>query len=382
MNVTPDQEQAIRAAGFVRPGEQQQMTNQTLAQTNNFIDAVSNLRPDNTFAQTQMALAQIRNDIQVGQHIALADAYRAEVLPQEDFLNRPEFVETFIVERAAPGFLYMPWMRRVVIDTDSFKWARDVKSHSTDSNKADPGQMTELAEFPLRATENYEERSGRIERYGHSIAFSEDFILFTRNEFINLMNRKLERIAYWFTDMINVTAGNVLTNSYSTSQSGDDAIHVEAADTVWSSGSADPIKDIRDLAFTMETSEGDFVEPTDLWLTPENFRELNDYLDFTSQNWTLDPFTRRNVLNIDSIRVHRAPQSSGLPASTGIMLSNPETNPPITMYEHVDPNFSRTGILHVKRHLDEDNHATIFQYWKRFGIVLPNPKLVGMLHSL
>lgn len=380
MQITNDQDEVIRAAGYVRPGEQPTSRNLTLAQ--NFISAVSDLRPDNTFAQTQTALAEMRGELNVGQNIALADAYRAEVLPQEDFLNRPEFVETFIVERAAPGFLYMPWMRRVVIDTDHFKWARDVQSHSTDSQKVDPGQMGELSEFSLRTTDDYEERNGRIERFGHAIAFSQDFILFTRNEFINLMNRKLERVAYWFADMINVNAGNVLTNNFDTGQSGDDAIHVEAADTVWSSGSADPIKDIRDLAFTMETSEGDFVDPTDLWLTPENFRELNDYLDFTSQNWTLDPFTRRNVLNIDGIRIHRAPQSSGLPDSIGLMLSNPETSPPITMYEHVDPNFSRTGILHVKRHLDEDNHATIFQYWKRFGIVLPNPKLVGMLHSL
>jgi hypothetical protein len=69
-------------------------------------------------------------------------------------------------------------------------------------------------------------------------------------------------------------------------------------------------------------------------------------------------------------------------ANKGVMLSNPATSPPVTMYHRSDANFSRVGTLHTHEFMRDDNHDHVFQFWDYIGLVNQVPQKVGMLYNM
>lgn len=127
----------------------------------------------------------------------------------------------------------------------------------------------------------------------------------------------------------------------------------------WNAGSANPIDDIRDLAakmngprqFTQEewdamspqeqnkealrrlrdyndggVSKSDYWNPTELFVTPNQFKELKDTLIKKEIDWTLNPVNGA-TLHVDEITIKKVPESSGMPANKSLMLSRGPESP-------------------------------------------------------
>lgn len=304
-------------------------------------------------------------------------------LPGLAFLRRT-FIEADIIEKAAPDLIYWNWIRRSPTDALDVSYVRDLESHASDPLREDPTLMMPGAEFPDILTSLPEARKASLQKHGFQLKFTRDYML-NHNTAFDLVNRALTRARYWFVGMINRDLGIVLTNGYDPAQTGPDAVRVISVSTPWS-GAADPLSDLRDMFLLMEdNADGNFSQPTDVWVRPDNHRELNDYITTNFSQpfpWILDPFTKRQVLLVDGVKVHKAPPQSGIPADTAIVLTSPEDDPPVTFYEKNDPQFTTTGELQIRQHMDDKTHDEIFQLWKMWTAILMEPWKVGLMLDL
>lgn len=307
------------------------------------------------------------------------------VMPAEDFL-RGDFLTIETIRKAVAGMLFMPWIarREAPLSNNEVRYLRFVNTDVDDPLRVDPQEMSELGEFSTVKATNPIERRAQYIKIGYQLVFSQEVMNETTTAF-DYVGNQIDRAAAWFTRSINEKAGNVLTGDFSTVQTGDDAVFTQEAAETWGSttGDPDPIGDIRDLVLTMRTEDNYFTEPTDLFVTPENYRELTDFLDSAQQVWALDPFTERRTLTIDSIRIHPVRPNSGLTDNFGIMLRNPEESRPLIMFEKTLPDFPMMmDMIQTHEFMANNNHSRVVQMFKKFAVIRPNPKDVGLLHGL
>jgi len=314
------------------------------------------------------------------QQLFLANEETINMLPNSQLLRKGAMAVE-IIDKTVPRLTFLPWMRTVETDQLVIPYLRFLNSHHEE--REDPGVIPPSGEFPDISRGLPVERQVTLARRGFQVKFSHDAIINTASSFDYIANQT-EYAAHSYAAYLNDRAGVVLTNNFSTSQSGDEALRIQAASAVWSGGSANPIKDILDLKRKMQGSTGDgyYVEPTDLFLTQDNFRELIDYLRTVSQQWAQAPFGGVNEFTLYGIRIHSTPDDGGLQADKAIMLTNPETVAPLTMYHRTDNSFSRVGTLHTHEYMKDNNHDHVFQFWDHLGIVNQIPQKVGMLYNM
>lgn len=301
-------------------------------------------------------------------------------LPDSIFLRKGAMA-TEIIDKTLPRLTFLPWARTVETEQLVVTYLRFLTSAHED--REDPGTIVTSGEFPDISRGLPVERQVTLSKKGFQVKFSHDAIINVASSF-DYIDHNIEYAAHSYAAYLNDRMGVVLTNNFSTTQTGDEAIRLQAAATVWDNASADPIKDMLDLKRKMQGQSGDayYVEPTDLYLTQDNFREMVDYLRTVSQQWAQTPFGDVDTFTLYGIRVHSTPDDGGMQANKGIMLSNPASSPPVTMYHRSDSNFSRVGTLHTHEYMKDNNHDHVFQFWDYIGLVNQVPQKVGMLYNL
>jgi hypothetical protein len=348
------------------------------------IDLQSPLRnPNHPLNMKNMSFEINGEEIPLTLENVMLNEDNVNTLPDLIYL-RKSAVAVEVIEKAASEFVFMPWIRTVETDKLVETYLRFLKSHSDDPLREDPIPIGPSGRFPRIKRGLPVERQVTLSKHGFELLFPHDALINVASSF-DYVNHELEGGAYYYSHYLNRRAGVTLTNNYSTSQSGDEAIRLQAAGAVWSGVGADPIKDILDMRRVLEGQSGDgyYVKPTDLFLTPDNFRELIDFLRTVSQQWAQAPFGEYGEFMLYGIRIHNTSQDSGIPADKGIMLSDPNgAAKPLTMYHRTDPNFSRVGTLHTHEYMENNNHDHIIQLWDYIGMVNNVPPKTGMIYNM
>lgn len=307
----------------------------------------------------------------------------SNTLPDSIFLRKAA-IAVDIIDKAAAELEFIPWVRTVETQNLVETFLRFLKSDSDDPLREDPIPIGPSGVFPDVKRGLPVERQVVLSKHGFQVKFPHDAIINVSSSF-DYIAHELEAAAYYYAHYLNRRIGVTLTNNFSTSQTGDEANRTQAAGAIWSGPLADPIKDILDLKRKMEGGGGDayYVRATDLFLTPDNFREVIDFLRTVSQQWAQAPFGDMSDFILYGVRIHNTSQDSGIPADKGIMLSDPlGTVKPITMYHKTDDNFSRVGTLHTHEFMDNKNHDHIFQLWDYIGLVNNVPPKTGLMFNM
>jgi len=320
------------------------------------------------------------------QNVSMAGNAPVNTLPSEIFL-RSTFVEGKVLQRIAPMLIFLDMATQFTTDSIDLVWFRHNFSPDTDPDARGPIPMGEDSLFPRATIGDPVKKMGSIGMWGLAIDFTRKALRYT-NTAVDDIQRKIDWAAWKFAHKINSIYGNVLTGGFSTSQTGNDAVIVEAADNTWNDPGANPFKDLRDLIFKMQTENGHYFEPNEIWLTPAQFRELMDYSDTVDHDWATRPINANGqsiVRDFDGVAIRRAPPASGIPDGFGIMLARntgPQFGLPLTVWDAVDSEFTRTGMLHTDRYRHPETKKVSVLMWKEFFVANRNPKAVGLLHSM
>ncbi len=313
-----------------------------------------------------------------------SNAYRVNTIPLEQYL-RTTFIEGKVLQRIAPMLVFLDLATRFTTDSIDIVWFRHNFSPDTEPGLRSPSPMGEDARFPRVTVGDPVKKMGSTGMWGLAIEFTRRALRHT-NSAVDDIQRKIDWAAWKLAQKINTVYGRVLTGNFSTTQTGDDAVLTEQADLPWDDDLANPEKDIRDLALKMKTENGHYFRPTDFMITPEQYRDLLDF--YTSIDRTLvqlNPLTGERVAMVDNIRIIEAPPASGIPDGFGIMLARntgAQFGQPLTVWDAVDPEFTRSGILHTDRFRDPETKKLTVLMWKEFFVANRNPKAVGLMHTM
>ena len=298
-------------------------------------------------------------------------------LPNDRYL-RKEFVESTILDYMDP---LMPWedmFPHVAVDALSITWFREQFSKTDDPNKRAPSLRREDGTFPHVQMSGVQELTAQMLQYAFEMDFDERVRRY--ETFIDHIDRGMKRLAFWVAESINTSMVNTLTNDFSTTQSGIDAINLFQSANSWSSGTATPIDDIRDAILVIEVQTGYAYSPTDLFLTPTNYKELKAYLETgVTFQWVKDPTTGDWNGMVEGMKIHKL-KDSGLADGFGILLDM--NNPAVTVYTSSDPNYSTSGRLNIHTYTSDYDHRYHVQVWRDLVPVLKEPKGVCMLYDI
>lgn len=339
--------------------------------------------------QQQAMFESAKERLGLGQRAQFGDgtsgnAPNLSTLPVEEFL-RDVFVEGKVLEKMNPQLLFLDMASRFTTTAKDITWFRHAYSADNDPKIRRPTPIRPGAVFPRTLVSDPEKQFASVGMWGIAIDFTREELRFT-NQAVDSIQRKINAVTYDMTREVNAIYGNTLTNDFDASQTGvaaDDQVVVETASNVWSDSSANPIEDIRDLTLSMETTAGYYYSPTELWLTPTSYRELLDYLTTIDHQWSMDPRSGQPIRQIDDITIRKAPEGSGIPDGSGIMLARGAgVDSPLTVWDAIDSDFTRSGILHTQTFRNPETLITTVKIWKEFAVVNRNPKAVGLLSGI
>ena len=322
--------------------------------------------------------------MQLQQHRTQLNAPPLSTLPVEAFL-REAFIEGKVIDKMSPSLLWLDLATRFTTTSKEIVWFRHKFSADNDPKIFRPQPIRPGAVFPRTLVSDPERQFASVGQWGIAIDFTREEMRFT-NQAVDSIQRKINAVAYDLTREVNSIYGNELTNNFDETQTGvdaDDQVIVEIATNTWDDPNADVLEDIRSLALKMETEDGFFFEATELWVTPTSFKELLDFFTTIDHHWTVNPLTGEIVRRVDNISIRKAPEGSGIPDGKAVMLARGAgVDPVLTVWDTVDNEFTRTGILHTQTFRDNETLTTTVKLWKEFAVVNRNPKAVGLLSGI
>lgn len=302
-------------------------------------------------------------------------------LPPDAFL-RKSFVEQFLIRLIGPRLMFLSMGIRRTVDAKNVTWFKEDFSPDTDPKLGGPRFIRPGTKFPRTSVSDPIVRHASIGMLGSSFEITRDAIRFT-NPSLDDLQRQLQVVAFSMAAEINAVMANELANDFDVTQAGfedRDKVLVEVADVLWDDPQFNPLEDIFDAVEKMETNQSHYEVPTRLLLNPHEYRRLKEYLVTADFEWVRDPQTGVIRTQIDDVTIVKAAQNGGIPDGFGLMLAEgPDVIPPLTIYDAVDPEFSRTGILHVQQFRDNETNNVVTKYWKEFVAVNKNPDAVVMM---
>jgi len=159
----------------------------------------------------------------------------------------------------------------------------------------------------------------------------------------------------------------------------DDQVNVKSLTDSWDDPSVNIFEDVRQFALEMEETDEYFFEPNLLMVGPKNWKDIVSYATTVDHPWVKDPTSGMLQLRIDNIVVRKVPTNSGMPDTSAILIAQgPGIAPPLDVWDEVNPNLSRSGLLHVQSVFDEKSLNTWFGFHRTFAVALRNPKAIGV----
>ncbi len=250
------------------------------------------------------------------------------------------------------------------------------------SDYSDPNRITELPKiedgslFPYVKFEGLDVKHTVTETYGLSIEFLNEC---RRNKtMLDFIRRGYNRASFWLAFLMNTKVLNAITNSFSTTTATElnEEPWNDTATAVWSDKTNRvPLDDINVIKLMINDTEGYNYEAADAYLQWSNFTELENYFQ-TEENlpWAKDPTTGQWNRMINGILFHPVHKLSGIPADTVLIIAR--NHKPTTIYERIDPNFSRGRLkdnsgnmlpaLHMHKFFWDKTHSLHFQLWREF----------------
>ena len=302
-------------------------------------------------------------------------------LPNDRYL-RKEFVESTIMDFMDPLLPWEDMFPHVGVDALSITWFKEQYSRTNDPNKRAPSLRREDGTFPHVKMSGIQEQTAQMMQFAFEMDFDERVRRY--ETFIDHINRGLKRLAFWVAESINTQVLNTLTNDLSTAQAGDDAIlllNVTAgAGVAWDAAGATPVDNIRDAILLIEDQAGYAYAPTDLFLTPSDYKNLKAYLETgVTFQWVKDPTTGDWNGMVEGMKVHKL-KDAGLPNGKGLLMDM--NNPAVTIYTSSDPDYSTLGKLNIHTYTSDADHRYHIQVWRDLVPVLKEPKGVLMMYNL
>lgn len=302
-------------------------------------------------------------------------------LPNDEFLN-PDVVEAKVLEQLKPQLIWLDVISRVETTARGIRYRKEKASAAADPEMRKPQIITPGAKFPNVTISQIEEEAARVGRIGFQVRISEDAR--EAPEGIDEIARAFDRVSYYLAMAVNQDIGAAL------------AAGVTQADEVsgltfptgdqWSGTNAKPVEDLIALAGAMEQPYTPY-QLTDVYLHPENYRELALYLmnlqveqDAKKEIWGV-PTTAGDVIQIPvaGIAVHKLPRGAADAGGLveGAVLGLDRNFPAATMY------YLRSKVYETKtqndigfslhHYTDDETHDEVFQLWMDYVVVVKEP---------
>jgi hypothetical protein len=142
-------------------------------------------------------------------------------------------------------------------------------------------------------------------------------------------------------------------------------------------GTDDLLRDIMDIDCNMKSNTTHYIQPNEIWMSPENKRKLIDQL-FSITVGNIEGNISKIIKAINEImngydRVLglKIQCSPSVPDNRIFLLST--STPAIEQYYTVDQDHTKSGVLHVKV---EDNEIEV---WRNICLYNRNPQYVGVI---
>ena len=300
-------------------------------------------------------------------------------LPNDRYL-RKEFVESTIMDFMDPLLPWEDMFPHVGVDALSITWFKEQYSRTLDPNKRAPSLRREDGTFPHVKMSGIQEKTAQMMQFAFEMDFDERVRRY--ETFIDHINRGLKRLAFWVAESINTQVLNTLTNDLAVPQPGpvEDDILLYAAAAAWNAGGAAPVDDIRNAILQMEIQPGFAYSPTDLFLTPTDYKNLKAYLETgVTFQWVKDPTTGDWNGMVEGMKIHKL-KDTGLPNGKGLLMDM--NNPAVTIYTSNDSDYSTLGKLNIHTYTSDADHRYHIQVWRDLVPVLKEPKGVLLMHGL
>lgn len=311
---------------------------------------------------------------------------------------RKNYVLNKVLEKMNPALLFdESFFPRIKADAKSFTYYEDTNSDASDSEKADPVLQTSLTHFPRVKISSLTQVTGKVKRYGISVAFDEDILQF--GELVDMVNRSLDRVGYWIADFINVEIGKKLVgaawNTDIATDSTTDGPRVFDAAAVWDGTSAVPARDLNKMSRIIAAQTTHDYNVTDVYLRPKSVEWLNNYLmgnvaSAAAQAWVMDPKDRNafQVPSLGGLTLHKAKVGTGAQLTTitsgtqyEVALCLDRAHPAITMFYNSNPRYDG-DFVQVHNWLDDETGELVYKFQVQFGMAKMEKLSVGLIEKL
>lgn len=308
--------------------------------------------------------------------------------PVQAFLN-PIFIEGTLIRKIAPQLAFLDLATRTVVPTGEIVWYREKYASHNDPKLRLPQEIDEGAELPFITVSDPVKKHISTGKYGFSIRFTDAAI---RNDVtaFNEVARKMDNMAYAMSYQWNTLYANELANNFDTTYNGnlpaDDQVLEYTPTNPWDNASGDPLDDILQGQLLMETQDEFFYTPTELWVNPNSYLALYQFLYNQDHDWALNPLgspTQSTQININGIAVRKVPPQSGIPDGKAVLMARgPGVPALLETFDERDARFSTSGNVHVQRVFEENTLNVRFNMWRKFCVISRNPKGILVYHDL
>jgi hypothetical protein len=326
----------------------------------------------------------------VGYNLLLSELAMANTTPMKKMSTqaflRPPVLEAALIRKMSPLLPWLEMANRQTVTTWEIQVPRMTYSFLRDPKLKIGQKIDEDAELPLVSLSELEKVPLSIGRYGLGTLFSEKAQMNSAVG-LNEINLGLDAVkyslAYTFNTIYAEEIGNHFSTTYRTSLPTDDQILRTAITTAWNDPSANPFEDIRNAALTSETTEDWFAASTHLYVNPNTFKDVMTYATYADHTWEINPLTGEKVFKVDDIQIVKLPPLNGMPDGNALLTSEPPGSPDLLdVYDLINGNLSKTGMLHVREDKNPRTGAKWFGFERYFACRLGIAKRVHWLDGV
>ncbi len=310
-----------------------------------------------------------------------------ERLPGDVFL-RNQRIEGLITQKVAPENFFLDMMKRMVMTEPAkdISWSRQRNSPDTDPKLKGAKEYTWGDEFPRSRVSDPEEMKASTSTWAQAIEFDYNIRRYM-NTAVDTIDRRISWVAQEFTRNVNEHLANVLANDFDPLQTNfpdvEDQILVVEPDEPWTSDLRNPIEDFRDGIELMENETGTYFSPTRALVHSKDFRRLMDFFTQVEHPAHKDPTTGEIVQQIDGVSIEKVPPNAGLPQGSVLLLDESSgTEPPLSVWHDIDPNFTTTGLLHVRQYEHPETMNRVVMLHMTFAAANRNQKAVCLISGV